>query len=96
MYKDEDGVVRRSAVRCTGCRSCALACPFGVLDEEVTRGQIAKCDLCVDRTEREDSPLLPRCVSVCPSGALQFMDLAEEVEEEGYVVLSGRVISSSG
>jgi len=94
MYKDEAGIVRRSAVRCTGCRSCVLACPFGVLDNEITRRQVAKCDLCVDRTGQEP-PLLPRCVSICPSGALKLMELEEEVPQQGYVLVSGRVISSS-
>lgn len=93
MYKDEAGIIRRSAVRCTGCLSCVLACPFGVLDREVVKRQVAKCDLCADRM-RQDPPKAPRCVSVCPSGALKFLDIEQELPQEGYVLLSGRVISS--
>jgi len=33
MRKEEDGTVRRSANLCSGCRSCVLACPFGVLGD---------------------------------------------------------------
>ncbi len=93
MYKDQDGIVRRSAVRCTGCQCCVLACPFGVLDRELTRRQVAKCDLCVDRLSRDPS-LVPRCVSVCPSGTLKFMNIDKEVPEKNFVLESGRVVSS--
>jgi len=92
MYVDESGIVRRSLMRCTGCRSCVLACPFGVIDSEITRSQVGKCDLCADRTPYGK---LPRCVSICPSGALQFMELSREVLEKGYTLVSGRTISPS-
>ena len=89
MYVDEAGIVRRSVVRCTGCRSCALACPFGVIDTETTRHEVAKCDLCADRTPQG---LLPRCVAVCPSRALKFMEIVEGVPAAGYTLMSGRTI----
>ena len=91
MYEDEAGIVRRSPVLCTGCRTCVLACPFGVLDNEIIKGQIGKCDLCADRT-RQDPAKLPRCVSVCPSGTLRFLELEQELPQKGYVLLSGRVV----
>ena len=90
MYVDESGIVRRSPVRCTGCRSCFLACPFGVIDEEMIRHQVGKCDLCADRTP---AGKLPRCVAICPSGALQFFRPDESLKAEGYVLLSGRTIT---
>ena len=92
MYVDEAGIVRRGTLRCTGCRSCTLACPFGVIDSEITRRQVAKCDLCADRTPQG---LLPRCVAVCPSGALKFLDIAEEAPAAGYVLVSGRTLHRS-
>ena len=90
MYTDEAGIVRRSFVRCTGCRSCVVACPFGVLDHDLTRHQVGKCDLCADRTP---AGKLPRCVSVCPSGALKFMEVTGDIREKGYSLLSGRVLA---
>ena len=98
MYKDESGIVRRSALRCTGCRSCLLACPFGVMDTEIVKHQVAKCDLCADRTPRG---LLPRCVAVCPSGALRFLVPDESpkreggLKAEGYRLLSGRTLEKA-
>ena len=89
MYEDEHGIIRRSLLRCTGCTSCVMACPFGVLDAELSKAQVAKCDLCVDRTPEK----LPRCVAVCPSGALRFLDLVEGVPRERYQLLSGRIVA---
>jgi len=92
MYVDEAGIVRRSRVRCTGCRSCALACPFGVINAETIRMQVAKCDLCADRTPEG---MLPRCVAVCPSEALRFLELVEGAPQAGYTLVSGRTLHRS-
>jgi len=92
MYVDEAGIVRRGRFACTGCGSCALACPFGVIDLEIIRRQVAKCDLCADRTPQG---LLPRCVAICPSGALRFLELVEDVPQAGYTLVSGRTLRRS-
>ncbi len=89
MYEDPNGIVRRSAVRCVGCRSCTLACPFGVIDE-ITSHVVGKCDLCADRTP---DGKLPRCVAICPSGALRFHEPDQKLQQEGYVLLSGRTVT---
>ena len=89
MIRDENGVVRRVLFRCIGCGSCARACPFGVLPVDVTRRQIAKCDLCFDRVV--DGDAVPRCVAACPAGALQFAD-ERKAAEEHLLVLGGRTI----
>jgi len=87
MQRGENGVVRRALFRCIGCGSCARACPFGVLPVEVTRRQIAKCDLCEDRTAADGS--VPRCVAACPAGALRFEDESKAVEAK-ILILGGR------
>ena len=91
MQRDESGVVQRSLLRCTGCKSCALACPFGVITPELVKHQIAKCDLC------EDWALAgrpPRCVATCTTGALRFAE-PPELEEEELLLLSGRAVGRS-
>ncbi|MHB8867776.1 MAG: 4Fe-4S dicluster domain-containing protein [Thermoleophilia bacterium] len=54
--------------RCMGCRSCAMACPFGV-PRFGRNGRMEKCDLCAVRVEYGFEPA---CVRVCSTKALRF------------------------
>lgn len=71
-----DKIVRQSNFRCTGCGSCVLACPWGVIDEALVRNITQKCNHCEDRAGRTGQAG-PRCVSACASGALKFLDESE-------------------
>jgi len=51
--------------------------------------QVAKCDLCADRTADTASPAPPRCVAACPSGALMYAD-EHDPDGIGLPVLGGR------
>lgn len=86
MARDENGIVSRSLLRCTGCLSCVLACPFGLLTERLQGQHIPKCDFC---EERMLGGLEPWCVASCSSGALQLVD-PSKAEELGLVLLGGR------
>ena len=59
-------------VRCIGCKSCMLACPFGAMNvvAQTSRVQAVKCDLCWHRDTG------PACVEACPTGALKCVDAA--------------------
>ena len=71
---EQTGLVTRAANLCIGCKSCAFACPFGVIDAPLIRHLSQKCNLCIDRDEG------PRCVAACSSGALQYLS-DEEIEK---------------
>ena len=86
LQKEDNGVTTRSRMLCTGCLSCSYACPFGVISPKLTLRQVAKCDFCQDKL---NEGLVPRCVSACPSGALEFRR-CDEPSESAPVLLSGR------
>lgn len=60
---------------CIGCRSCVIACPYGVPEMNQLRSTVAKCDLCEGL--EEDS--LPACVEACRTGALEFQTESQAV-----------------
>lgn len=69
ITRREDGIVERNQMRCIGCRSCVLACPFGALGDDLQEHAAVKCDLCAARVDRG---LPPACVATCASGARTF------------------------
>ena len=74
LYKDEEtGFTLFDSANCIGCRSCALACPFGapVFGAD---GKMHKCDGCITRVR---CGLKPACVRNCPTLALRIMGESE-------------------
>ncbi|MBW1997035.1 MAG: 4Fe-4S dicluster domain-containing protein [Deltaproteobacteria bacterium] len=68
ISKSEEGIVTVNQDMCIGCRSCFLACPFGI-PAFGANGKMQKCSLCLDRLEDGKEPI---CVATCPTGALSF------------------------
>ncbi len=68
VKNEETGLVEHRPFFCVGCQSCTYACPFGVIERNLRRHIVSKCDYCA---EREDGP---RCVASCSSSALQYID----------------------
>jgi len=69
LRRDPDtGAVTIDDAACVGCRICMVACPFGCIHFENSRGVAAKCNLCNGE---------PRCVQNCMAGALRYEDINE-------------------
>ncbi len=71
-----DGPVLIDPARCIGCKFCVFVCPFGVIELSRSGGAVLKCDQCIERTGAGREPA---CVEACPTGALRFVELDEEL-----------------
>jgi carbon-monoxide dehydrogenase iron sulfur subunit len=89
----ETGIIRLKENVCIGCKYCVIACPFGAISLDYYRKLVFKCDLCLDRIEKE---IVPACVEACPTGALRFGTFEELIRgvrmEKAEKILSGITI----
>ncbi|MFC1868821.1 4Fe-4S dicluster domain-containing protein [Thermodesulfobacteriota bacterium] len=86
--RDEDGIVVVDQSRCIGCRTCFIACPFGV-PQFGSDGKMQKCDLCADRLSDGKEPA---CVATCPADALHFGPV-DELSREKTERASNRIMT---
>lgn len=90
ILKRKDGVVIVKEQRCTGCKLCVYACPYGVMHFDQKKNVAGKCDLC---TSRIDYGLEPSCVKHCIGGSLQFLDekTAKKISQGRHMACTGKV-----
>lgn len=88
---DDLGYVDIDQERCIGCNRCVEYCPFGiprlgghdvtgrvVVEIATPRSVTYNCSFCKDRVAEG---LTPACVKTCPTGALQFGERDDLVEQ---------------
>jgi tetrathionate reductase subunit B len=82
IYKRDDGLVIIDPEKCTGCKNCVGACPYGAIYFNDSLNLAQKCTMCahlLDNGWKE-----PRCVDACPTGALIFgeeKDLKDQISK---------------
>jgi Fe-S-cluster-containing dehydrogenase component len=77
LERQSEGTVKRYNMRCVGCKSCVLACPFGTLFPEVINYVTAKCDLCL--AQLADNPdYVPLCARTAPRGTMVMKEVPAE------------------
>ncbi|MDX2502933.1 MAG: dimethyl sulfoxide reductase anchor subunit [Gammaproteobacteria bacterium] len=74
----EYGAVLQDPDICFGCGYCTWVCPYNAPQLDPVKGQVSKCNMCVDRLE---VGLKPACVSACLGNALDF-GVIENIPEQ--------------
>jgi len=65
----EYGAVLQDPDICFGCGYCTWVCPYNAPQLDPVKGEVTKCNMCVDRLE---VGLKPSCVTACLGNALDF------------------------
>lgn len=65
----EYGAVLQDPDICFGCGYCTWVCPYNAPQLDPVKGEVSKCNMCVDRLEAN---LKPACVAACLGNALDF------------------------
>ncbi len=82
IVKDQaSGTVKVIADKCSGCRMCTLACPFGNIVFSSEAKVAVKCDLCGGN---------PECVTFCPTRALEYKE-ADTAEMRKKIAVSEKL-----
>ncbi len=79
--RGKDGIVYVNQEKCTFCKRCVAACPYGAPQTDELNKTISKCDFCKDKLDKNEEPF---CISNCLGGALQFgtyKELTEKYDE---------------
>ena len=84
----EYGAVLQDPETCFGCGYCTWVCPYNAPQLDPVKGQVSKCNMCVDRLE---VGLKPACVSACVGNALDFgvIERIPEGREQARVEIPG-------
>jgi carbon-monoxide dehydrogenase iron sulfur subunit len=77
--------------KCIGCKTCIIACPFGVPFFDKTLHVSVKCDFCGGD---------PQCVASCTTGAIKYIDIdqvdKERKREYSSILAEMRTVESNG
>lgn len=80
ITRREDGLVLLSPEKCSGCKKCMDACPYGAIYYNPELNIAQKCTGCAHLLDH--GARLPRCVEACPTDALRF---GEEEELADFI-----------
>jgi len=69
---DDTGILKRANMLCTGCGTCAIACPFGTIYTDLIPYPSSVCDVCRGRLAADEKPL---CVTTCANGSIDYRDV---------------------
>lgn len=85
LEHQENGMIKRYNMRCVGCKSCVLACPFGTIFPEVINYVTAKCDYCLNQLEQKPD-YEPACVQTAPANSFVMKEVVEDHKQNIFFV----------
>ena len=88
VYRRPDGIVIIDPKKAKGQKDIVKSCPYRVIYWNEEKGIPQKCTFCAHLLD--DGWKEPRCVEVCPAGALTFGDLDDPKSEVSKLVASGK------
>ena len=78
---NDAGILKRANMLCTGCGTCAIACPFGTIYTDLIPYPSSVCDLSKGRLKKGEKPL---CVTTCKDTSIDYKEV--DVEKKGDLV----------
>ena len=89
--RNDAGILKRATLLCTGCGTCAIACPFGTIYTNLIPYFSSVCDLCEGRLEDNGKPL---CVNTSGDGSIDYREVGDD-EKDMVEVSDGIVVKVS-
>ena len=87
VYRRADGIVIIDQVKAKGQKQIVSSCPYRVIYWNEEKSLPQKCTLCAHLLD--EGWKVPRCVELCPTGALVFGDLDDPKSEAARLIASG-------
>jgi len=98
LEKNKEGILQRYSMRCTSCKSCSVACPFGTIYLDILSYKTSQCDYCIDRSNGKP----PKCVETDKTGILSWIEAEEDeltrlqtVGQENIYKISDKLLAYS-
>ena len=88
----ETDMLKRYMMRCTSCKSCSKACPFGVIYPETIPFVIANCDFCLGRLREGEYPI---CLESCTDGGIKYGDFEPNEDENIFKASENLLIKTA-
>jgi len=90
---DDAGILKRANMLCTGCGTCAIACPFGTIYTDLVPFPSSVCDRCKGRLAPGEKPL---CVETCTDGSIDYREVDLKKEADLTEVFDDIVVKVEG